>query len=407
MISHSKHLLEHAKIVGAQRLDGCLCPTLEDGLDGRRGHAVASLEGLQTLASRIARLDVGPLIGGNSRARLRVAFGGASGCGEQERDDTCEKPVASAKSHCGLVIQDNERREVGLSRHGCKPIVVDDDLLEQDAGELIALGRSRLRLRGWCDAVAPLKAGILEHHACALLRLPSGDCVRTMGTLVLRLGLDTKTMPVPFVTPDMTLHAFNCPHCGAYAEQKRHALHYAAADGSGQASRHNSLILNCKHCSNQSIWIDALMVFPVALTAPSAHPAMPATIDSVFQEARAVTAASPRAAAALLRLCIEELADELGAPGDDLTKKVSWLVAAKGLDPGIAQVLHAVRVVGNNAVHPGQIALSGEDSGEIALALFKAVNEIVEELIARPAERQKLWELLPEAERKRATQSDF
>ena len=49
-----------------------------------------------------------------------------------------------------------------------------------------------------------------------------------------------------------------------------------------------------------------------------------------------------------------------------------------------------VRVVGNNAVHPGQINL--DDNKEIALVLFKVLNMIAEEFITKPKEIDTLYE---------------
>jgi len=55
--------------------------------------------------------------------------------------------------------------------------------------------------------------------------------------------------------------------------------------------------------------------------------------------------------------------------------------------------LDAVRVIGNNAVHPGQIDLT--DDVATATALFGLVNFISEKMISEPAEIKRLYDLLP------------
>src|SRR5690606_29311875 len=52
-----------------------------------------------------------------------------------------------------------------------------------------------------------------------------------------------------------------------------------------------------------------------------------------------------------------------------------------------------VRVVGNNAVHPGQIDVDADD--EWLGALFMLMNLIVEQMIARPKHIQSLMAKLP------------
>ena len=49
-------------------------------------------------------------------------------------------------------------------------------------------------------------------------------------------------------------------------------------------------------------------------------------------------------------------------------------MVAEGLNPKIQKAIDLVRVVGNNAVHPGQINL--DDNSAIALKLFKIINMI-------------------------------
>jgi len=60
---------------------------------------------------------------------------------------------------------------------------------------------------------------------------------------------------------------------------------------------------------------------------------------------------------------------------------------------GVQQALDALRVIGNNAVHPGQMDLSDDEA--TAAALFGLVNFIVEKMISEPAEINRLYGMLP------------
>jgi hypothetical protein len=122
------------------------------------------------------------------------------------------------------------------------------------------------------------------------------------------------------------------------------------------------------------------------------HEDIPASIREDFDEAASVIDLSPRSAAALLRLCIQKLMVELKQKGENLSEDIGGLVA-QGLDPGVQKALDIVRVIGNNAVHPGQIDL--KDDKPTAMSLFQLLNVIIERCISIPKKIEAMYAGLP------------
>jgi Domain of unknown function (DUF4145) len=113
---------------------------------------------------------------------------------------------------------------------------------------------------------------------------------------------------------------------------------------------------------------------------------MPDEIRADFNEAREICFLSPRGAAALLRLAVQKLCAVLGESGKDINADIASLVT-KGLSVQIQQALDIVRVIGNEAVHPGHIDL--KDDPKTAELLFDLLNLIVEEKIFRAEKTQR------------------
>lgn len=139
------------------------------------------------------------------------------------------------------------------------------------------------------------------------------------------------------------------------------------------------------------------MIVPSEAPVPPAHVDMPEVCQMDYDEARAIVAVSPRAAAALLRLAVQKLMVPLGEKGKNINDDIGALVA-RGLPRQVQQALDFCRVIGNNAVHPGEIEIN--DTPEIAHNLFAMLNFIVEDRITRPKHIQSLYDQLPEAARK-------
>ena len=79
-------------------------------------------------------------------------------------------------------------------------------------------------------------------------------------------------------------------------------------------------------------------------------------------------------------------------------------LVSKGLPSAVQKSLDAVRVIGNEAVHPGQIDL--RDDVETAQVLFKLVNLIAEKMITEPKEVESIYASLPESKRQQIERRD-
>ena len=112
-----------------------------------------------------------------------------------------------------------------------------------------------------------------------------------------------------------------------------------------------------------------------------------------FNEARRVFSVSARSSAALLRLVVQKLCRHLGYPGRNINTDIGSMVADGKLSPLVQQALDSVRVIGNEAVHPGQIDF--DDNPEVALQLFTLINFIVSKMITEPRQIQEIYNNLP------------
>jgi hypothetical protein len=182
---------------------------------------------------------------------------------------------------------------------------------------------------------------------------------------------------------------FHCIHCGVYAGQKWGVLYYGYAGTTASPISYSV----CAHCREKSYWYDQRMIIPSDSPVQPPHPDMPPEVIPEYNEARSIFGRSPRAAAALLRLSAQKLMPILGEKGKNINDDIKSLVE-KGLPAQVQQALDFCRVVGNNAVHPGEINLN--DTPDTAQHLFNMLNFIIEDRISRPRQIEALYQQLPE-----------
>jgi hypothetical protein len=188
---------------------------------------------------------------------------------------------------------------------------------------------------------------------------------------------------------------FHCIHCGVYSVQSWHQFYYNLSSGPMRANKLLDFCV-CEHCDEWSVWYDGRMIVPSEAPVPPAHVDIPQECVTDYNEARSIVAISPKAASALLRLAVQKLMISLGEKGKNINDDIGNLVK-KGLPIQVQQALDFCRVIGNNAVHPGEIEIN--DTSEIAHNLFSMINFIIEDRISRPKHIQHLYEQLPEGAR--------
>ena len=220
--------------------------------------------------------------------------------------------------------------------------------------------------------------------------------------------------------PSITETAFDCPHCGAFTTQYWFDLHAGRLGEKqrtpqfpGDAERQdvlrdkqldfelkqslldwiesvenglvflpeksrseytsylqvgNLFLSRCYNCKKVAVWVHQNLVFPserLGAQPNPDNPDLPETVLHDFEEARAILNFSPRGAAARLRLCLQKLCLFFGEKGQSIDDDIASLVA-KGLSPLVQKALDVVRVIGNEAVHPGTIDLKGRPGYGVA-----------------------------------------
>lgn len=248
--------------------------------------------------------------------------------------------------------------------------------------------------------------------------------------------------------PSINETAFDCPHCGAFTTQYWFKLHAARINEDpktpslpdpesralvmadmeldGKAKQNfltwidrvesglvlfernrrapsidedvtNLYLSQCYNCRRIAVWVHQSLVFPQQKIGLAPNMDLPDDILRDFEEAREILNQSPRGAAALLRLCVQKLCAFLGEKGKNIDDDIASLVS-KGLNPLVQKSLDVVRVIGNEAVHPGVIDL--KDDPDTALKLLQIINLIADQMITHPKTIQQMYEQLPEAKRR-------
>ena len=215
-----------------------------------------------------------------------------------------------------------------------------------------------------------------------------------------------------YFPPQFNSKQFHCPWCHVFASQtwcdlfpfQNQTLTNKWYNDEDEIRPANHITISvCAHCGKASLWADDKLLIPSTSTVPAPHELMPDNVVPLYREAMEVLPSSPRSAAALMRLAVQVLVNHLGGKGENLNDDIRCLVK-NGLPIQVQQALDAVRVIGNNAVHPGSIDFS--DTPEVANTLFSLVNLVVDIMIAKPKEIEDFFTSLPAAELEKIKRRD-
>lgn len=209
-----------------------------------------------------------------------------------------------------------------------------------------------------------------------------------------------------YFPPIYNQRAFSCPHCDALSNQTwSHMINCQYPDtrvSSGpplvftlqpKSSTTPYSIAKCANCGDISIWKLEKLIYPDKSTVEEANPDLPEDIKADYNEAKEILSKSPRSSAALLRLALQKMLVHLGEKGKSINDDIKNLVK-RGVPAQFQQALDSIRVIGNNAVHPGQIDLN--DNPQIARGLFTLLNVVCDYFITQPKKVAEIYGSLPE-----------
>lgn len=242
--------------------------------------------------------------------------------------------------------------------------------------------------------------------------------------------------------PNRASDAFNCPRCGVYAHQTWHVLMREQGDESGNAwtveafdyevvnghvmgddvwntnatpvvastQEPIDVVVNgswamaeCGRCREFSTWRGGRLIYPAGSSlAPQPAEDMPEDAKNLYREASEVIGISRRAGAALARATLERLLRELdpvdGKP--DLAKRIKHVLPR--VSSSLGEMLTIIRHAGNKSLHVDgapddvMVLVLDPEEEEIVGLIFAAINELVDELVTKPARVRKYFEDVPE-----------
>ncbi len=168
---------------------------------------------------------------------------------------------------------------------------------------------------------------------------------------------------------------FECPYCKCLAEH----IKYNSLIQSRDPALPRTFKCENDACGKYFIKLGDSYIYPM-FTGPEPHQDMTEDCKSTFEQARMIASISPKASAAMLRLCIDMLCDhvQVETKNKKLNEKIQKLLDNGKINLSQANILDAVRVIGNGALHPGLIDYSDQTSVNV---LFLIINDLVDGLL--------------------------
>lgn len=207
-----------------------------------------------------------------------------------------------------------------------------------------------------------------------------------------------------FESPQYKKSAFTCPDCSIFS--KHDWTSTLVNETYGQFTGHLGMIgekqtisnldlCKCEQCGYISFWYKEKLIWPLNTGVETPLEEMPEDIRELYKEASSIVELSPKESCAILRLALQKLCNRLA--GQDEKKKIDGAIkklVEKGLPSTLQKAMDTVRIVGDEAVHPGEINV--DDNKELAIAMFRLMNIIIEKMIVEPKEIDNLYNLMPD-----------
>ena len=220
-----------------------------------------------------------------------------------------------------------------------------------------------------------------------------------------------------YCMPELDKKAFNCPHCGAFANHRWYSLMFNKYDtkvifsnNNGPISRSKDIILlddnfrasKCDHCEKLALWKDLKIIYPRSITVESPNPDMPEVAKGLYMESAQILQDSPRASAALLRLALQEILNKVvkGGKNNDINENIRILSQQE--DETTQKALDLIRLKGNDAVHCGEKKIE-EETAEY---MFNLINIIVQKIISDKKRIYDSYNNIPESKKKSIERRD-
>ena len=176
----------------------------------------------------------------------------------------------------------------------------------------------------------------------------------------------------------------------------------------------NLHVSRCYNCKGFTVWVRDRLVFPIKGNepldiieadfrqveedvqelednVPESDEHVEASVEEVeeasedFEEAAAILNKSPRGAAALIRICIQNMMPLMKETGKNLDENISSLVR-KGLEVEIQQAMDVLQVVRKNPSQTTEFDLKEEN--ETAKKFFNSLERILERrMLKKPGEK--------------------
>jgi hypothetical protein len=176
----------------------------------------------------------------------------------------------------------------------------------------------------------------------------------------------------------------------------------------------NLHVSRCYNCKGFTVWVRDRLVFPIKGNepldiieadfrqveedvqelednVPESDEHVQASVEEVeeasedFEEAAAILNKSPRGAAALIRICIQNMMPLMKETGKNLDENISSLVR-KGLEVEIQQAMDVLQVIRRNPGQDSDVDLRDETA--IATRMLESLNEILERRMLKNREEK-------------------